>query len=431
MKGNIINFTTRLVRHELITGTFFVFLGSMLANFLAFLLNLFLARSLSYVDYGIFASLLSIIILASIPAGTINTTIVRFATDYHSKNQLGKLHNFYKKSLKFIFLSSFFIIIIFAIFSPLIKSFLHLDNIFYIYVVGLCVAIGYIQILNTGFLQGLTKFGFLSLSGVISGIIKLIIGVVFVLLGFKAFSGLWSIFFMGLGGFLITLIPLKFLFIKSKDSSEDTHISFKEILRYALPVFISVLFLTSFTSTDVILVKHFFSPQLAGFYAGLSLIGRVIFYFTIPIPAVMFPLLIRRKNLGRNFNNLFYLALLLVLAPSIAITGFYFLFPEVVINLFLGGRDYLAIAPFAGLFGIYLTIFSLINVCVNFFLSLNKTRIAPLIVIAAILQIIFIYIFHANFYQIIGISITVSILLLAVLMSYYLKLFVLSNSNKS
>jgi O-antigen/teichoic acid export membrane protein len=283
------------------------------------------------------------------------------------------------------------------------------------------VAVSYIQILNTGFLQGLMKFGFLSFAGVFSGIIKLIVGIVLVFLGFRAFSGLWAIVFMGLGSFIICFIPLKFIF--SKKTSEEVYISSKEILQYALPVFITVLFMTSFTSTDVILVKHFFNPHEAGFYAGLSLIGKVIFYFTAPITAVMFPLLIRRHNIGKSFNKLFYLALLLVLIPSASITGFYFLFPKFVVNLFLGGRDYLEIAKFVGLFGVNLTIFSLLNVFVNFFLSLNKTKIALLIVIGALAQIILIYLFHADFYQIITVSILVSLTLLLVLCAYYVKTY--------
>src|ERR1035437_1209829 len=122
------NFLARLIKHELISGSFYIFIGSILANFLAFILNLFLARNLSYADYGIFASLLSIIMLASIPAGSINTILVRFSTDYYSKGQIDKLKGFYKKAAKFIFSFSFFILLIFIIFSPLIKNFLHLDN---------------------------------------------------------------------------------------------------------------------------------------------------------------------------------------------------------------------------------------------------------------------------------------------------------------
>jgi O-antigen/teichoic acid export membrane protein len=416
------NLLNKIIKHELISGSFYIFIGSILVNFLAFVLNLFLARNLSYADYGIFASLLSIITLASMPAGSINTILVRFTTDYHSKNQLDKLQSFYKKAAKFIFSFSLIALLFFIISSPLLKSFLHLNNVAYVVVVGLCVFTVYMQVLNGGFLQGLMKFRFLSFAGIFSGIIKLIVGIALVFLGFKAFSGLWAIFFMSLGSFLIGFIPLRFILLKKTES--NVQISTSEIIKYALPTFIVVFSMTSLITTDVILVKHFFNAQAAGFYAGLSLIGRVIFYFTSPITMVMFPLLIKRYNLGRSFNNLFYLALFLVLIPSLTVTGFYFLFPKFVVNLFLAGRDYLSIAKYAGLFGINLTIFSLINLFVNFFLSLNKTKIAPLVVLAALSQIVLISIFHASFYQVIGVSISIFLVLFIALVIYYTKVFV-------
>src|ERR1035437_11042243 len=114
------NIVRKLLGHELISNSAYIFVGSMVGNFLAFILNLFVARSLSYVDYGIFASLVSIIVIASIPAGSINTILVRFSTDYYSKGQIDKLKGFYKKAAKFIFSFSFFILLIFIIFSPLI-----------------------------------------------------------------------------------------------------------------------------------------------------------------------------------------------------------------------------------------------------------------------------------------------------------------------
>jgi O-antigen/teichoic acid export membrane protein len=118
---------------------------------------------------------------------------------------------------------------------------------------------------------------------------------------------------------------------------------------------------------------------------------------------------------------LFYLALILVILPSVAIAFFYFIFPNFVINLFLGGREYLYVAPYLGIFGLYLTVFSLVNVCVSFFLSLNKTNISILVVSAAISQIILIYIFHSNFYQVIGVSLFVSVLLFIALLYIFFK----------
>lgn len=414
------NFITRLIRHELITGSFYLFLGGMVGNVFAFLLNLFLARNLSYVDYGIFASLLSLITLTAIPANSINAIVVKFVTAYYSKNQFDKAAAFYIHFLKLISLLSLFLIILFSVFSPLISNYLHLENLFYVVAAGIVVVSFFLAALNIAFLQSLLKFGFMALIGSLAGVIKLVVGIALVYLGFRAFAGLWSIFVMMIAIFLIDYIPIVKI-LNLKTVSKNVHLDKKEILNYAVPAFITVLFLTSFTSTDVILVKHFFTPNQAGFYAGLSLIGKVIFYFTAPISMVMFPLLVKRHATGRNFINLFYLSLLLVILPSAAITTFYFLFPNFVINLFLGGREYLFIAKYLGLFGIYLTMFSLVNVCVNLFLSLNKTKVFIPVVIAAISQIILIYKYHSNFYEVISVSlITTTLLFFTLAFAFFL-----------
>ena len=53
----------------------------------------------------------------------------------------------------------------------------------------------------------------------------------------------------------------------------------------------------------LILVKHFFSPHDAGIYAGLSLIGRVIFFFSAPIASVMFPVIVQKYARKENYEN--------------------------------------------------------------------------------------------------------------------------------
>jgi O-antigen/teichoic acid export membrane protein len=412
---------SRLLRHELISGSFYLFLGGMAGNFLAFLLNLFLARSLSYAEYGIFASLLSIVTLAIIPASSISTIIVKFATNFFAKQELDKFSSFYNLSAKFLIIISITLFGIFFAISYPLALFLKLDSIWYGITVGAIISIFYLNSLNQAFLQSLLKFPFISAIHVVAGLIKFAAGVLFVYLGFKAFSGLLAIFFMTLGSFLIALIPLRqFINIKI---IKKMNFPKKEILSYSIPAFLTVLFLTSFTSTDVILVRHLFDELSAGFYAGISLIGKVIFYFTMPIPLVLFPLLVKRHATGVAYKKLFYLALGLVFLPAITITIFYNLFPEFVINLFLGGRDYLQASQFLGLFGLFITLFSLVNVCVSFFLSFNQTKIWMLVIPAALFQIILIYLFHSNFYQVIFISIFVSFGLLVALLSYYFKKF--------
>ena len=412
------NFITRLVRHELITGSFYIFLGSLLSNILAFLFNLFLARNLSIIDYGIYASLISVITLVGIPAVSIITTIVRYATDYLSSNQNDKAAKLYKTTFGFTSVIAILLVLIFTVFSIPIKNFLHIDNTLLVVFSGLIVAVGYLSITNTAFLQGLLKFTFISITMVIGGMVKLFIGVLLIILGFKVFGGLFAIFAMYAVSFLLGFIPLKFIFKKVKTNGR---IPIHEIISYAVPTSLTVLSLTSLTSIDVVLVKHFFNPSMAGVYAGMSLIGKVIFYFTGPITMVMFPLLVKRHSKGENFNNLFYLTIILVSLSSISISIFYFIFPAFVINLFLGGREYVGAISYLGLFGLFITLFSILNVLVSFFLSLKKTFISFFVVSAALLQIFLIFIIHDSIVHVISISIFVCSLLLIVLLLYYAK----------
>lgn len=418
MKEKIFGIGKRFIRHELVTGSIYLFLGFLLGSFFGFLVNLFLARNLIPSDYGVYASLLSLFTLTSIPTQSIIQIIVRFATDFFAKDEKNRAANLYFKTLKFLFVLSLLIFFIFLIFASFIENFLHLNNFWYVILTGLSVSISYLAIINTAFLQSLLKFSFIGISNVLNGVVRLAVAIILVYLGFKVFGGLVAIFFAIFVPFLFQFIPLKsFLTQKHK---ENAKISIKEIGEYALPTAITTLSLMSLTSTDVILVKHFFSSDAAGLYGGLSFIGKVIFYFTGPIPLVMFPLLIKRHNLGQNFHNLFYLALILVIFPSVVITSIYFLFPQFVIKLFLNGGEYLKIFNNLGLFAIFVTLFSIINVFVNFFLSLKKTIIFIFVLAAAAAQVVLIVLFHNSFREVIIDSLSVSFILLAVLFIFYL-----------
>jgi O-antigen/teichoic acid export membrane protein len=422
VKEKILTIGKSVLSHELISGSFYLFIGGTIANFLAFLYTVFLARALAPVDYGIYVSLLSIITLLGVPVQSLNPIVVKFATEYFVKGQRQKEAKLYLRMTQIIILISLVIFITFFALSGQISNFLHIPNVWYVIAVGAIVSFLYLGFVNNAFIQGFLKFNFLAFINAGSSLIKLLFGIVLVLMGIRVFGALGGILLSALATFIIGFFPIREVFSRIKNNQEE--IPLRQITFFALPTILVIFSLISFTSTDVILVKHFFSPQNAAVYGGLSLLGKVIFYFTGMIPAVMFPLLIKRYTAGKNFNSLFYLALFLVLIPSLSITAFYFIYPQFVINLFFSGKTaYLSIVHYAGLFGIFLTLFSVINVCVNFFLSLNKTRIAPLVVAASALQIILISLFHQNFYQVIADSITASSLLIGALLVYYLWLF--------
>lgn len=420
MKEKIMTFSKRILKHELISGSIYVFFGYIVASFLNFVLNLYVARRFTASDYGIYASLLSLYTLAGLPSQSLIAIIVRFVADYSAKGKVSMVASLFVKIYRFAFLISAGIFFSFLTLAVPIQNFLKIDNSSYVILVGGIVSLFYLAIVNIAFLQGLLRFGLLSLTYILGGLLRLISAIILIGLGLKVYGVFIAILIAVLIPFVLQFIPLRSLIGKK---TTDSNISNKEILGYAFPTTIAMLSLMSLTSTDVVLVKHFFSSTEAGLYGGLSLVSKVIFYFTGPLASVMFPLLIRRHNLGQNFNNLFYLTLLLVTVPSFGIALFYILFPILSIKLFLGGGEYLKVASYLPLFGIYLAVFSLLNVCVNFFLSLKRTGISIFVAGAAIVQILLISFFHKDFFQVIAISTGLSIVLLLVLILIFIRDF--------
>ncbi|HXS15216.1 MAG TPA: oligosaccharide flippase family protein [Candidatus Saccharimonadales bacterium] len=423
MKEKAIHYTKKILTHELVSGSSVLFIGTMVANVFAFLFNLFVVRKISYSAYGEYSALISLFTLATIPAQSLSPVIVRFASSYLAKKEEGKASGFYLHMLSFLSIVAIFMFVGFLLGNGYLKQFLHIANTGYIVLVGTIVAVSYISIVNSAFLQSLLKFGFISVVTSLGSIIKLTVGVILVLLGYQVGGILWAILLSLLVGFILGFYPLKrFIF----NTHTDRTIALKEIIVYALPTLVAFFALSSFTSTDVLLVKHFFSGDNAGLYSGLSLVGRVIFYFTAPITAVMFPLVIKRHEEKRNFHSLFFVATSLVLLPSVAITVFYFLFPTIAVSILLGGKGYVAIAPYIGWYGIFLCLFSILNVFVNFFLSLKHTEVVILVGLGALSQAIGISLFHTNFASVIEVSIITSFGLLLLLLLYYYKLYALS-----
>ncbi len=410
-------FIKKVFHHELISGSTYFFIGSMATNVFAFLFNLFVARRLSAIDYGIYASLLSLFSLIILIPQSFSTTIVQFATGYFSKNEKEKAKKLYKQATIFLTLLGivFFVAILFA--TPLISNFLHITNIWFIVIVGVLIIFSYINMINTSYLQGLLQFGFLSFVQALGALVKLLVGIVLVILGYGIFGALGAILISTIVTIIVAVIRLRFLFTPNKNK---TIVNIWELVKYALPTMLTVIALSSFVSTDVILAKHFLSGSEAGLYAGLSLVGKVIFYFTGIIPAVMFPILIRRYTKGHAVHNTFYLGLLLVAIPSLLLTIFYFLFPNFVINLFLGGKQYLYAASDIGYMALFLSFYSIMTVMVNFFLSLKQTKVVFPVVLMALLQIILLFLFHHSLFQMITVSLFVSGVLTIWLALYYL-----------
>lgn len=413
MKKKIKHFVT----HPLISGSFLIFVGSMTANVLSFAFNLFMSRNLAISEYGTLVSLLSIITLFSIPAAALTPTIITVAGKYFATKEYSSLHDFHNKMLRFLLVFGLMFILLPIIFSKQIGSFLHIDNSLLLLFTGIGILLAYLGTLYNSFLQAKLAFGFLSFSTALSAIVKLTLGIAVILLGFGVNGAIVTYLVSFSFSVIVGILVLrKFLFAAN---SKNTKIMYKQLISYGIPSAVVVFSLNSFVSTDVILVKHLFSEQQAGLYAGLSLIGRVIFYATAPIGTVMFPVLVNRFNTKKRLNHILFYSIALVGLASLMVNVFYFIFPHFVILLFLKNNAYLAMVPYLGRFGLFITIYSMLSLLTYYFLSIKQTKISYILFFGAAMQAVLMYFFHGDIGQIINISIVATGILFLAFLIYF------------
>src|SRR3989344_7381400 len=213
-----------------------------------------------------------------------------------------------------------FFMIIFLLISPLIAKFLKIDDVKPVMLLAPFFFFALLLHVTRGGLQGLQDFKKLGINIVSEGIIKLIVGIILLYLGFRV-NG--AIFAFVIGYTIPFFIFLYFMRNYFKEKKEQFHT--KAIYSYSFPVLLILISLTAFYTLDVLLVKHFFNDIDAGYYAALALLGKVILFGSISVPMVMFPKASESYVKKEGNKDLLYKSSIFVLAFGGVITLFYYL----------------------------------------------------------------------------------------------------------
>lgn len=419
MKAYINKIVNAAIKNPLISGSSVIFLGSLFANPLNFLFNLYMIKNLTVADYGILASLMSLTVLTTIPAGSMVPTIIKFSASYFAKGELDMVKGLFLKVTKFTIPLGLLVFLIFVIFQQRISQFFHIGDSMLVLLVGIIVALSFISVPNQPILQAKLAFRFIAFNAVFGSLLKLLLGLLLVYLGFSVWGALSALVISSIVPYLFSFTQLPFVFKKGVDTP---HISIKKLISYGIPSTITLFALTSFASTDIIFVKHFFNNTDAGLYAGVSLIGKIVFFLTAPIGTVMFPLIVQKHTRNENFHTDFRIAMLLVIVPSCFIIVAYYFIPDFILT-FSTKKEFTSVSSLLWLFGIFSAIYGVLTVLINFYLSIEKTKVFIPVAFGAVLQAVMLWFFHKTFLQVLMISITITGLLLLLLLLYYWRLY--------
>lgn len=396
------------VETEFVRQTILMFIGISLFNLFNLLYNLFMVRYLPPIDYGHLNSLLALFMVISVPANTVQTAITRFI----SLLQVQGEHDQVKVLLRhfLIVMSIIAFLFFFTIFlaSHLISSFLQISSNMLVILLGISLMFAMVNPVPWGGLQGLQRFGSLILNLITNGGLKLVLGIIFIFLGFRLLGAMGAIAIAYCITCILSLFMLRYYLHKTGPSTHQgqdivggDRPYFAEIYYYFFPVGITLLCFMLLTNIDLILVKHFFSPIEAGYYSIAQIAGKIILFLPLPIVMVMFPKLSALRAKSQNKEALSILGQSLTMASllCVAAAALCFFSPAFIIRVISGGV-YRECIPLVGIFSLNMTFFSISFILFYYQLSTEARSFLYPLCCLTLIQTGLILFFHKTLMQV-------------------------------
>jgi glycosyltransferase involved in cell wall biosynthesis/O-antigen/teichoic acid export membrane protein len=374
---------------SLLSGGGLLVISLMISNFSNFIFNAFLGRTLSFEEFGFITLyntlwLLLLIVLNGLSA-TVNHTV---ASVFPVSQSSAKL--FYNRLTQKALLFGALGASTWLVLLPLIATFFKVrDWVTLIYFVPMIV-VGLYSVMGRGYLQGLLRFTNIAVLVLVESISKLVIAAGFVFFGFKHFTYL-SIPLSIVCAFVVTLWFIK----RVKIVNDENPVVERFPKRFFVAAIITGLSSTAFLSVDILLAKHFLNERMAGEYAVLSLVGKMIYFFGSLLNTFMISLISSAEGRKRNPKLVFYS--LFAGTAFLVLCGFVALGPlgHIFVPLLLGEKTRV-ILPYLTLYTLAISLFTLANTIIIYRLSRKQYKFSFISLFVTGLMIIAIIFNHRN-----------------------------------
>jgi O-antigen/teichoic acid export membrane protein len=264
-----------------------------------------------------------------------------------------------------------------------------------------------------GYIQGIHAFGPLAINFMVEGVARMVGAYVLIQFG------------MGVKGAVLASVAAVIIsYFVAVPSPGLTSLSFKNIAISSGEGLQAIVFFSGQTiinNFDIVLVKHFFPPAEAGFYAAIALVGRLVNMCAWSVMHTMFPVSAGAGDEEQEGSRVLFTSLLLVLGILTALILGLWLVPGFLWKTLFGSHfqlgDYGALAPLLILYAITAGIYSLSSVIVTYEMSRKIANTSWLQLAFSGALAFGIYLLHNTLREVILVQLFLMLILLAVLMT--------------
>ena len=277
---------------------------------------------------------------------------------------------------------------------PLLQSFFHFSSVWPFIALIAALGLSIPLMVRMSYLRGRKQYLKSSLADGVGSAAKLILSAVLVVVGLKSFGAMiglalsqilslavatWWAYRAGLRGFGLKRSHLNMEALRPQ-------------LRYAGAVFLALASVTALFSLDMFAIKHYFSPEQAGLYAGMTTVARIVFFVTAPFTGVLLTMVGLKQSRAKNLLWLFGTLVLTCTVGGAAVL-FLVMLPELTIRLLVGGK-YLMYAQYLPKLALAMLLLGIANTLLMYQIALRRYTSGFLAIAVTFFTVVFVAVRH-------------------------------------
>ena len=386
--------------------------GSLLAGFLGYVFHFETGHLLGPGAYAVVASAIAALYVLTLPVVGLSLVSARYASIAAAKGRQQAVLPMLLRLTGFSLLGGLPVAALLVAFAPQAARFLNISDSRVVYVLALGGIATLVVTVNRGGLQGLRRFVALSANLVLDLSSRLVMAGALIAAGFGALGAVAAIMFGP-----VLAYAQSFFFLRRGSGPREAADRSEGLGRYAVMATVASVGVQYLFSVDTLLAKHFLVAETAGLYAAASVLARVVYFLGLSVTGVMFPEVATLHARNQRHFHVVDLSLGLVGGVGLALIAAYALLPGLVLLPY--GSQFDAARPYLGLFALALTMLTIANLLINYFLSIARASfVVPLFSVCA-LETVLIGLFHSDIWRILTDVLVSLAVLMAVMCAMY------------
>ncbi len=373
----------RLASFQSETGvqTTSLFLLDGLANLTDFAFHFWLGRVLIPSEFAILQTLNSVVLVYVTASGVFQPVVGRFIAEARGTDDESSVPAIFQSFLRAAAWLGLLLAFLVFVSAGWLAELLNLP-VWSIQISAALIFLSTLRPVAIGVLQGQERFIGFGLARFLTALGRFVIALLLVYGGFGLMGAVAAFPLGWLIGVAAAFLSLGTSMWKKQGQVAGLVRRGAELSLYALIAYIAFMLLTSL---DLIWVNRSLSGQIAGAYASLVLLRRVIALLPGVAVTVMFPRIAAALAQHRSSHRLLANTAAIILAASGTLTIIYFLFGEaLILNIF--GEAYRPAFPLLGWMGIAMIGVSLSSIWLNYYLAEQPRNYVILLVLTAALE---------------------------------------------